>query len=105
VTRPQNMKSAKIFMMLSSQGEQEVVPLHLGEAPRLRSGSKAKAAMAPSLPAAAEMPWAVARYRVGKSSPGMMKVVALGPRPVSPYVLSSDMQRRLRRLTEVEEKL
>jgi hypothetical protein len=85
--RPQNIKSANIFMMLSSHGEQAVVLLQSIEAPRLRSGSKARAVMAPSLPEAAEIPWAVARYRVGKSSPGMMKVVALGPSPVSQCAL------------------
>lgn len=36
--------------------------------------------MAPSLPLAAEIPWAVERYRVGKISPGMIKVVVLGPK-------------------------
>lgn len=34
---------------------------------------------APSLPEAAEMPWAVVRTRVGKTSTGIMKVVAEGP--------------------------
>ena len=29
------------------------------------------ATMAPSLPEAAQIPWAVDRYRVGKASPGM----------------------------------
>jgi hypothetical protein len=36
--------------------------------------------MAPILPDAAEMPWHVERYRVGKSSLGMMKLVVLGPK-------------------------
>ena len=35
--------------------------------------------MAPTLPLAAEIPWELERYRVGKHSPGTMKVVALGP--------------------------
>jgi hypothetical protein len=36
--------------------------------------------IAPSLPDAAEIPWAVDRYRVGNASPGMMNVVVLGPK-------------------------
>ena len=36
--------------------------------------------MAPSFPEAAEIPWEVDRYRVGKASPGMTKVVVLGPK-------------------------
>ena len=36
--------------------------------------------MAPSFPEAALMPWPKARTRVGKTSAGMMKVVALGPK-------------------------
>lgn len=38
------------------------------------------ATTAPSLPKAAEIPWAVERYRVGKASPGIMNVVVLGPK-------------------------
>lgn len=38
------------------------------------------AMMEPILPEAAEIPWDVERYRVGKHSPGTMKVVALGPK-------------------------
>lgn len=33
----------------------------------------------PSLPLAAEIPWQVHRYRVGKASAGRMNVVVLGP--------------------------
>jgi hypothetical protein len=58
--RPQNMKSAKIFITLLSHRE-HLLPLQLAEAPRRRSGSKARAVMASSLPAADEMPWAAAR--------------------------------------------
>jgi hypothetical protein len=36
--------------------------------------------MAPSFPLAAAIPCPVERYRVGKSSPGTMKVVTLGPK-------------------------
>lgn len=36
--------------------------------------------MAPSLPVAALMPWAKPRTREGKTSPGTMKLVALGPK-------------------------
>jgi hypothetical protein len=35
--------------------------------------------MAPHLPTAADMPWAVARTRVGKTSTGMRNVVVAGP--------------------------
>lgn len=35
---------------------------------------------APSFPDAAEIPCAVARYRVGKTSPGMTNVVVFGPK-------------------------
>lgn len=38
------------------------------------------AMMAPILPAAAEIPCDVDLYRVGKHSPGTIKVVALGPK-------------------------
>lgn len=38
------------------------------------------ATMAPSLPHAAENPCPVARYRVGKTSPGITKVVTFGPK-------------------------
>lgn len=38
------------------------------------------ATMAPVFPLAAEIPWAVERYRVGKASPGITKVVMLGPK-------------------------
>lgn len=34
----------------------------------------------PIFPEAAEIPWDVDRYRVGKHSPGTMKVVELGPK-------------------------
>jgi hypothetical protein len=41
------------------------------------------AMMEPIFPDAAEMPCEVERYRVGKHSPGTMKVVAFGPvRPI-----------------------
>lgn len=36
--------------------------------------------IAPSLPEAADRPWHVERYRVGKCSPGMMNVVVFGPK-------------------------
>lgn len=38
------------------------------------------AMMAPSFPLAAQIPCAVDLYRVGKTSPGMMNVVVLGPK-------------------------
>lgn len=41
------------------------------------------AMMAPTLPEAAERPCEVDLYRVGKHSPGTMKVVALGPVEIS----------------------
>jgi hypothetical protein len=41
------------------------------------------AIMAPTFPAAAEMPWQVVRKRVGKTSAGVMNVVALGPGIIS----------------------
>lgn len=34
----------------------------------------------PSLPLAAEIPWQVQRYRVGKDSAGRINVVVLGPK-------------------------
>ena len=37
---------------------------------------------APSFPMPAEMPWPVARTRVGNSSPGRTKVVTFGPNSV-----------------------
>lgn len=36
--------------------------------------------IAPNLPEAAEIPWQVERYLVGNTSPGIIKVVALGPK-------------------------
>lgn len=36
--------------------------------------------IAPDLPHAAEIPWAVDRYRVGKASPGRINVVVFGPK-------------------------
>lgn len=38
------------------------------------------ATIAPSLPQAAEKPCPVARYRVGKTSPGITNVVTFGPK-------------------------
>lgn len=35
---------------------------------------------APNFPQAADTPWAVERYRVGKTSPGYTKVVVFGPK-------------------------
>jgi len=37
----------------------------------------------PTLPDAAEKPWEDERYRVGKHSPGTMKVVAFGPKKLA----------------------
>ena len=49
-------------------------------APLVRRGAIAACAMIePILPDAAEIPWDVERYLVGKHSPGTMKVVAFGP--------------------------
>lgn len=48
--------------------------------PRWTIGAKTTwAIIAPILPEAADMPWEVARKRVGKHSAGTMNVVALGP--------------------------
>lgn len=38
------------------------------------------ATIAPNFPEAAEMPWHVDLKRVGNTSPGIMKVVAFGPK-------------------------
>lgn len=38
------------------------------------------ATTAPIFPQAAEIPWAVERYRVGKTSPGTMNTVTFGPK-------------------------
>lgn len=46
------------------------------------------AMIAPSLPDAAEIPWAVDLYRVGNTSPGTMKVVVFGPYPLSAFPLA-----------------
>jgi hypothetical protein len=53
-------------------------------APRVRSLAMAAWPMIdPIFPDPAEIPWDVERYRVGKHSPGTIKVVVLGPRCVS----------------------
>jgi len=41
--------------------------------------------IAPSFPLAAAIPCPVERYRVGKISPGMMKVVTFGPKLVKKF--------------------
>ncbi len=77
---PQSMKRAKICIRRSNQGEQEVPDWQLGGASLIRRGVEMTwATMAPILPMAAERPWPVERYRVGKHSPGTTKVVVLGP--------------------------
>ena len=43
--------------------------------------------MAPIFPKAALVPWAKARTRVGKTSAGMIKVVALGPKLKKNYLV------------------
>ena len=69
---PVNMKSAKISRIW---GRNLPVP------PILMSREKPTCAMiAPSFPLAAQIPCAVDLYRVGKTSPGMMNVVVLGPK-------------------------
>jgi len=45
-----------------------------------------RATIAPSLPDAAEIPWQVDLYRVGKTSPGTMKVVEFGPKLVKNWM-------------------
>ncbi len=80
---PKNMKAAKICMTWLSHGD-AAVPVAPGFAPRVRRGPKIVCAMmAPTLPEAAERPCEVDLYRVGKHSPGTMKVVALGPIGIS----------------------
>jgi hypothetical protein len=46
----------------------------------LRKLNRSAARMAPTLPVAAETPCADARTREGKTSAGIMKVVAFGPK-------------------------
>lgn len=92
---PANMKAAKICMTWSSQGDASVFV-----APRVRCGPmRIWATIAPTLPEAAEIPWEVDRYLVGKHSPGTMKVVALGPKLKknwqSTYRMSSAVELRL----------
>lgn len=77
---PHSMNSAKICMRWLSQGW-HAAPLQFGAAPLLRSGGAMTCAtIAPILPAAAEIPCPVERYRVGKHSPGIRKVVVFGPK-------------------------
>jgi hypothetical protein len=77
VKHPHNMKRAKICMTCFSHGVAE----EPGGAPRVTKRPNAHwAIMAPTLPEAAEIPCDVERYRVGKHSPGTMKVVAFGPK-------------------------
>ena len=63
------------FAFIDSWGRNLPVP------PILMSLEKPTCAMmAPSFPLAAQIPCAVDLYRVGKTSPGMMNVVVLGPK-------------------------
>jgi hypothetical protein len=74
---PQNIKNAKISITWLSQGL-ELVGV---TSPRVLNGPiKTCAIIAPTFPAAAEIPWLVLLYLVGKHSPGTMKVVAFGPK-------------------------
>ena len=59
--------------------------------------------IAPTFPDAAEIPWAVERYRVGKHSPGTMKVVAFGPKLLN--YQKTGFQRRGGREIILEEEL
>jgi hypothetical protein len=61
---PQIMRAAKI-----SRTWFRLVLCPLSSLKRLK---RTWAMMAPSLPKAAEIPWAVVRYRVGKTSPGII---------------------------------
>lgn len=69
---PVSIKNAKISMMCCT---------NLLFPPMSISWPKPSCAtIAPSLPDAAEIPCAVERYRVGNASPGITKVVVLGPK-------------------------
>lgn len=77
---PQSMQHAKISIKWSSHGW-HAEPLQSAVAPFVSSGcAMIWAIVAPSFPLAALKPWHVLRYRVGKHSPGIMNVVALGPK-------------------------
>lgn len=72
LNRPVNMKPAKIWKMWSMNWSFPPISFSLAK--------PTWAMIAPSLPEAAEIPWEVDLYRVGKHSPGMTKVVVLGPK-------------------------
>src|SRR3569833_809391 len=75
---PQSMKRAKICMSRLSHGEQPL-PEQPAGASFVRMGMLMTwARMAPIFPMAADRPWPVDRYRVGKHSPGTIKVVVFG---------------------------
>ena len=72
---PQNMARANICITRFSHGR-----VSCAVAPLDTIGASTTCAMtAPTLPAAADTPCAVARILVGKHSAGTMKVVAFGP--------------------------
>lgn len=77
---PSSMNSANICIRRSKKGEQPL-PAHASGRSFSRSGMLMTwARMAPILPMAAETPWPVERYRVGKHSPGTINVVVFGPK-------------------------
>lgn len=74
---PKNINRAKISMTWGNQqffGLPSLAQLWSIKVPRA-----VWAIMAPILPEAAEIPWAEDLYLVGKTSPGTIKVVTLGP--------------------------
>ena len=80
VKTPSNMKTANISRTCGSHGVASG-PFAPGSAPLVASGPMITCAMtAPNFPEAAPIPCDVLRYRVGKHSPGIMKVVAFGSR-------------------------
>jgi hypothetical protein len=89
--KPSNMNSAKTIRSTGDHANSEIIdslskmcPMKApspGAPPMSLSRLNPTWAMiAPSLPDAAEIPCAVDRYRVGKTSPGMMNVVVFGPK-------------------------
>jgi hypothetical protein len=88
VKTPSNMKAANISRTCGSHGVMSG-PFASGSAPLAASGPMITCAMmAPNFPDAALIPCDVLRYRVGKHSPGIMKVVAFGPRSCVRWLLS-----------------
>jgi len=83
---PVNMNRAKISRMCGRNADFPLGPpiSTRRENPtsdrQLSRNGYSRAIIAPSFPDAAEIPWAVDRYRVGKTSPGMTNVVVFGPK-------------------------